>query len=267
MPGLSVIIITLNEEANILRTLESVRPVADEIVVVDSMSADRTAEICREFGCRVFLRKFDGYGSQRNFSVDKAGNDWLMYVDADEVVTPELQAELLRIFSKGNKPGENPDGSTKKTTDLSRVSGFMVRSSLCYMGRILRYGGVGKEWHLRVFNKKMGRFTDVPVHEGVEVRGEVVNLKGKVIHYSYRGLTHHLDKINHYTTLASEDYISRGKRFPACWVALKFPVTFFSFYFLKGGFLDGYPGFMWSFLAAVYGVLKTAKAREFSARG
>jgi glycosyltransferase involved in cell wall biosynthesis len=251
MPKLSVVIITRNEEKNILHCLNSVKGVADEIVVVDSMSADNTPEICRKFGCNVFSREFDGYGSQKQFAVDKASNDWVFSIDADEVVSEKLQNEINLLFRQG--PAD----------DIAHPA-YKIPFSLCYMGRILRYGGVGNEFHLRLFNRTAGKFTTVPVHEGIEVKGTWGVLKGKIIHHSYRDISHHLEKINTYTSQAAEGYQRRGKSFSKIWVALKFPTSFISYYFVKRGFLDGHPGFMWSFLAAVSATLKVAKTIELS---
>jgi glycosyltransferase involved in cell wall biosynthesis len=252
MLKLSVVIITLNEEANILRTLESAKPVADEIVVVDSMSVDGTVQICRDFGCRVFQRNFDGYGTQKQFAVDQASNDWILSLDADEVITPELQKELTGLFAGSPGPG------------LIRMQhpGYLVPRSLYFMGRVLKHGGAGGELLLRLFDRTHGRFTTVAVHEEVQIDGNAGTLHGSLIHYSYRDISHHIEKLNTYTSLAAADYVKKGKRFSTYWACLKFPVSFFTFYILKGGILDGYPGFMWSFLAGVYGTLKVAKTIE-----
>lgn len=248
MRGLSVVIIAHNEEKIILRCLESVKPVADEIVVVDSFSSDRTADLCREFGCRVIQHPFDGYGRQKQFAVDHASNDWVFSVDADEVVTPGLQQEILRM--------------KRDTGHRIQDAGYKIPFSLYFMGKILKHSGVGKEYHLRIFNRTQGRFTDVPVHEGIEVEGAIGVMKGKMVHYSYRNISHHLEKINTYTSKAAEGYHAQKKSFSKLWVAFKFPAGFISFYFIKLGILDGYPGFMWSFLAAVYATLKVAKTIE-----
>lgn len=283
MPDLSVVIITHNEEKNILRCLESVKPIANEIVVVDSLSADDTARICREFGCKVYQREFDGYGTQKQFAVDQASNDWVLSLDADEVVSDELRSELYRMFGpKGDKvTGLQGDKATglqgdkvtglqgDKVTDsvnqsVSMPTGFNIPFSLNFMGKRLRYSGVGKEFHLRLFNRTKGGFTRVPVHEGIEVKGSVGKLRGQVIHYSYRDITHHLEKLNIYTSQAAEGYHQKGRSFSKVWVAMKFPATFFSLYFIRRGFLDGYPGFMWSFLAAVYSTVKVAKTIELT---
>lgn len=258
MAELSVVIITRNEEQNILRCLASVKPLAGEVVVVDSGSSDHTMELCREAGCRVFSREFDGYGRQKQFAVDQAMNDWVLSIDADEVISPELQEEI-RLLMKAM-----PQANSQATTDPLSPAGYRIPFALHFMGRILKHGGVGNEYHLRLFDRKQGGFTTVPVHEGVEVNGPTGTLKGRVIHYSYRNISHHFEKINTYTSQAAEGYVKRGKHFAKLWAVVKFPSSFMAFYFLKLGFLDGYPGFMWSFLAAVYATLKVAKTIELN---
>jgi glycosyltransferase involved in cell wall biosynthesis len=260
MAELSVVIITRNEEENIRRCLASVKPVAAEVVVVDSGSVDRTAEICREAGCRVFYREFDGYGMQKQFAVDQAKNDWVLSIDADEVLSPGLQQEINTLM---NKMTSSPFvGGVSSPEPVA----WSIPFSLYFMGRILKHGGVGNEYHLRLFNKKRGGFTTVPVHEGIEVNGVISKLIHPVIHYSYRNISHHIEKINIYTSQAAEGYVKRGRRFSKLWVVVKFPTSFFAFYFVKRGFLDGYQGFMWSFLAAVYATLKVAKTIELNSR-
>jgi len=246
MQKLSVVIITHNEEYNIDRCIESIKDLANEIVVVDSMSTDRTVEICNSYNCRLTLRPFEGYGQQKQFGVEQAVNNWIFSLDADEVVTDELKQEIRNLLQNETVP----------------YAGYNIPFSLFYMGKILRYSGTGNEYHLRLFDRNRGRFTEVKVHEGVEVKGPVGTLKGKVIHYSYRDLVHHLQKINTYTTQAAEGYTAKGRKFSKAWVAFKFPVSFFIFYILKRGILDGYPGFLWSFFAAFYGSVKVAKTIE-----
>jgi hypothetical protein len=132
------------------------------------------------------------------------------------------------------------------------------------MGRVLKHSGTGHETHLRLFDRKKGGFTGAMVHEGIRVDGPIRTLKGQIIHYSYRDLAHHLRKVNTYTSEAAEEYLQRGRRFSKCRVVWKFPVTFLTVYFLKGGILDGYPGFVWSFMSAFYGSVKIAKTIEKS---
>jgi glycosyltransferase involved in cell wall biosynthesis len=248
MAELSVVIITFNEEQNIARCLDSVKEIANEIVVVDSYSTDRTVEICKSFNCRVIMREFRGYSDQKQFASDQAVNDWVFILDADEEITPELRSEISGLF-------EN---------ESLTCAGYRIPRSLFYLGRILRFSGVGEKPVLRIYNRQNGRFNGAPVHEEIIADGVIGTLNNNMIHYSYRDLAHHIQKINSYTTHAAEGYSQKGKQFSKGWVAFKFPVNFINYYFLRGGFLDGYPGFMWSFLAAFYGLVKLAKTVELS---
>lgn len=253
MPELSVVIITRNEERNILRCLDSVRQLASDVVVVDSGSTDRTLEICSANGCRVYNRTFEGYGTQKQFAVDQAKNDWILSLDADEVVSDELRRELQRFTA------------VLETEEKDVFSGYYIPFMLHYLGRLVRYSGACR--NLRLFNRKAGRFTLVPVHETVEIDGKIGAMKGRIIHYSYRDISHHFEKINFYSSRAAGGYHRAGKKYNRCWPAFKFPITFIVFYFIRRGFLDGYPGFMWAFLAGVYTTLKVAKTIELNEKG
>jgi len=246
MPPISAVIIAKNEEARIRPCLDSLKPFAAEVLVVDSVSTDRTADLCRELGCRVMQREFDGYGNQKQFAVDQAVNDWVFSIDADEVVTPALAEELKAISGLAEPP----------------FDAYEIPFSLVYMGRVMKHSGVGGETHLRLFNRRKGRFTTTPVHEGIVTEGRTGRLKNRMLHYSYRDISHHIEKINIYTSQAAEGLVMSGKSFSALGIALKFPVSFFTHYVVKGGILDGYPGFVWSYLSAVYASLKVAKAAE-----
>jgi len=247
MAMLSVVIITHEEEENIVRCLDSVKTLADEIVVVDSHSRDRTVEISKASGCRVFIHDFEGYGKQKQFAVDQATNDWILSLDADEVVTEELNVEIRNILRVEN----------------SGFAGYRIPFSFSYLGKILKHTRAD---HLRLFNRNEGKFTTVPVHEGIVTEGAIGKVKGKIIHYSYRDISHHLQKINTYTSQAAMKNNRNHKSYLKWWVALKFPVSFFIYYFLRLGFLDGYPGFLWAFFAAFYGSLKIAKTIEMEAK-
>jgi glycosyltransferase involved in cell wall biosynthesis len=248
MEKLSVTIITHNEESNISKCLDAVKEIADEIIVVDSFSTDRTAEICREAGCRVFEKEFEGFGLQKQFAVDHARNNWILSVDADEIISRELRREISGLLQQERIP----------------YSGYSFKVLLCYLGRVVRFSG--SEMNLRLFDRRVSSFTLVRVHESVIVKGKTGVLKEKMIHYSYRDISHHLDKINFYTTRAAEENIIKGKNYRKIWVALKFPISFITFYFIRGCILDGYPGFMWSLFAAFYGSVKIAKTIEMQAK-
>ena len=246
MPEISAIIIAFNEEKNIRRCIESVKEMVSEVIVIDSMSTDQTAEICRSMDCHVIQREFDGFGTQKQFAVDQAANDWIFSIDADEVVSPELSNEIQALSQQPEIP----------------EAGFEICISLVYLGRKFKHGGAGNDYHLRLFDRKKGGFTKVKVHEGVKVNGKTRRLKEEMLHYSYRDISHHLEKLNFYSTRAAQEYLIRGKRFPKWWVILKFPISFVQFYFFKAGVLDGYPGFIWSLSAAFYASQKIAKSIE-----
>lgn len=246
MHKLSVVIITLNEEDNIARCLTSATPLANEVIVVDGLSTDNTADICNSFGCKVILREFKGYSDQKQFAVDQTSNDWVLVLDADEELTVELRNEISALLMKEAIPH----------------NGYKIPRALFYLGKILRFSGVGDKPVLRLFNKQMGRFNGAPVHEEILVEGGVGLLKSRMIHYSYSNLFQHIQKINTYTSHAGNEYRKKGKRFNKFYVALKFPLSFFILYLLRGGFLDGYPGFWWSLMAAFNSSVKYAKAIE-----
>ena len=246
MTGLSIIIITYNEEHNIGKCLEAVKGLADEILVVDSFSGDKTVEICESYGCRVIRREFKGFADQKLFAANEAKNDWILSLDADEVMTEDLKNEIHTMLLQGTMP----------------LCGYEIHLLLSYMGKIMHHSGVGTVYKLRLFNRKYGTFEFSHVHEQIVLNGPVGRLKGKIIHYSYRDFHHHFEKSNFYTSLAAKQYQQAGKRYQKAWVAFKFPVTFLTYYFLKMGILDGYPGFMWSFLAAMYSTIKIAKTIE-----
>jgi glycosyltransferase involved in cell wall biosynthesis len=248
MNRLAAVIITYNEEQNLARCLASLQGVADEIVVVDSGSSDRTAEICVAFGCRIFQRVFTGYSDQKQFAVDCASCDWVLSIDADEEVTPELKAEIRDLTKREEIP----------------ANGYYLRRDLVYLGRHMRFGGTANERILRLFNRKYGRFNGAIVHEKVNLQGPGGDLKGKLLHFSYRDLPHQMVKISEYSAKAAELLVSKGRRYPKIWVLLKFKLSFFTFYIIKGGFLDGYPGFMWALMRAVYASLKIARTIEIN---
>jgi glycosyltransferase involved in cell wall biosynthesis len=248
MTKLSVVIISFNEEQNILRCIQSVTGLADEIIVVDSHSEDKTALIARTNGCKVIARAFDGYGTQKQFAVEQARNNWILSLDADECITPELKSEIAALIAN----------------DQPSHPGYLIPRNLVYLGRIMKYSGTGNEKLLRLFDRDHGRFNDVRVHERVILDSKPGLLKNKMLHYSYRDLSHHMTKTNEYTSHAAAQNRKSGKSYPGAWVAFKFPVSFITFYIFKGGILDGYPGMMWSFMASVYGSVKIAKTIEIA---
>ncbi len=248
MDGLTVIIITYEEEKNIGKCLEALQGLADEILVVDSFSKDKTVEICKSYRCSVIQRKFIGFADQKQFAVDEAKNDWILSVDADEVITNELKIEIADLLRQDKLP----------------YQGYNIRISLFYLGKILNHSGVRSDRKLRLFNRKHGKFEFAEVHEHFKLTGPVGRLKGRIIHYSYNDIHHHITKLNQYTSVAAAQDNKKGKRYSSLWCMFKFPFTFILFFFFKGGFRDGFPGFVWSFFATVYTTVRIAKTIELT---
>ena len=242
VPRLSAVVITKNEAANLPRCLESVRGVADEIVVVDSGSTDETEAIARRFTDRVLTQAWLGYGPQKQFAVEQATSPWVFSIDADEEVSPELAAEL---------------------SDLDdRVAGYFVPRRVRYMGRWLEHGVWNPDFVLRAFRRDRGRFTRDRVHESVRVEGPTRRLHGVLRHYSFRDLAHHVQKMNEMTSLAAEQMAERGRSAGWAHLSLVPAWEFVRAYLLKRGFADGLPGLAVAALHAHYVFLKHAKLHE-----
>ncbi len=220
-------------------------------MVVDSGSSDKTAEICRQFGCRVVERAFDGFGPQKRFAVSLARHDWVLVVDTDEVVTPELQRQIRRRLE----------------TDSEQYAGFEIPISLVFMGRVLRFGGQFGKRHLRLFDRRAGNFNLADVHEHVVLQGRVGALDGHIWHASYRDVEHYFDKFNRYTSLAARQAHGRNRPASGWYIAWRFPLTFLHLYLARGLLLDGYPGFVWALFSALYPTVKYIKLAELRAQG
>ena len=241
---ISITLITLNSEKTLKSVLEAVSW-ADEIVLVDSGSTDKTLEIARQFNAKIVYRAFDGYGSQKNFATSQASNDWILSLDDDEILTPKLQQEIQNL--------------SLSTTDYE---GFKIPRSLIFLGKLLRFSGEYKRLTLRLFNRKQGNWNAEYVHESVEVKGKIGILKHQILHDSYRDLTDYFNKFNKYTSLGAKTLAERGKTASSLKIITRFPTTFLKIYLLKGSCLDGYAGFMWALLTAINPVVKYAKLKE-----
>ena len=241
---ISITLITLNSEKTLKPVLEAVSW-ADEIVLVDSGSTDKTLEIAQQFKAKIVYRAFDGYGSQKNFATEQASNDWILSLDDDEILTPELQQEIQNL--------------DLQNTDYQ---GFKIPRSLIFLGKLLRFSGEYKRLTLRLFNRKYGNWNAEYVHESVEVNGKIGTLKHQILHDSYRDLTDYFNKFNKYTSFGAKTLSERGKTASTFKIISRFPTTFLKIYLLKGSCLDGYAGFMWALLTAMTPVVKYAKLRE-----
>jgi glycosyltransferase involved in cell wall biosynthesis len=246
---LSAVVITLNEEERLRPCLESVAW-ADELIVVDAESSDKTVQIAREFTDRVWVRPWPGFTAQKNFALAQATGDWILSVDADEEVSPELREEIAAVLG-----GEG-----------AGADGYRVARRNIFWGRWIRHGGLYPDWQLRLFRRGLGRFSDHAVHESVEVSGTVGRLGTPLVHRSYRGLADFLARANRYSTLAAEAWIRNGR--PARLSDLVWrPVgRFLVMYVVRAGFLDGWRGFLLASLYAYYVFIRSAKVWE-RARG
>lgn len=246
MHKISIVIITYNEQSRIRPTLESIKW-CDEIVIVDSCSTDKTVDICNEYSnCKVYSQPFLGYGLQKEFAVEKASNNWVLSIDADEVVTEALRNEIESILSM----------------PLISSPGFYVPITLIFMGKIFRYGAENKCMHLRFFDKSKGNFNTQNVHEAVQIEGITSNLKNEILHNSYNDIHHYLMKLNDYTSIYANDAQKRGKRVSKFVSVFRFIFEFIRQYFIKWNFLNGYAGFVWSTFSAYYVFVKLTKLYE-----
>ncbi|HYU47051.1 MAG TPA: glycosyltransferase family 2 protein [Terriglobales bacterium] len=271
---LSVVIIAYNEEANIGRALASVQPlVADgkgEIIVVDSGSTDRTVEIAKSFGAKVFIEEWKGYAAQKNSVIDKASGEWILSLDADEEVDEELRG-ALRHYILGEAAHSVRDGVAFYRTSFlaTTVTALQIRRKNYFLGRWIRHGGFWPDPKLRLFRRGVGRFEERAVHETVQVTGTKRQFPtGVLLHHSYPTLADYLDHMNRYSSLGAEMVVAKGRvRFSAFNMVLRPIATFVYNYFFRLGFLDGHEGLLLHLYHAVYVSWKYAKAWEMAHKG
>lgn len=244
---ISATIITLNEERNLRRALETL-DCADEVVVVDSGSTDRTREIACSYGARVMEHPWPGYAAQKNFAAAQAAHDWILSLDADEALSETLSAEIMRLKKEG-----------------PRAAGYRMPRRAQYLGRWILHSGWYPDYKLRLYDRRRGRWTGDYVHESVQVDGPVESLQADLLHYTCDSLSEHLRTLDRYTTLAAQELRAQGRRANAARLLLAPPATFLKTYLLQQGFRDGYPGLLIAAMAAWYVFLKWAKTLEQSA--
>lgn len=240
----SVIITSFNEATNIARCLESVSGFG-EIILVDSFSADDTLEIARRYPVCIYQRAYRSAALQKNWALERVRHQWVLILDADEALTPKLCEEIRSL------PADNG------------VDGYWIRRSSDYLGRRIKRCGWQRDKVLRLFNRERGRYTEREVHEEVSVTGVVATLSGRLVHYPYRDVRHHLQKINEYSSRGARDYVNRGGRFALPNMLSHPPMRFLRMYLLQRGFLDGAQGLLLCLLASYSVFLKYAKAWEY----
>jgi len=241
VPKLSVTIITKNEAAHIEAALESVAW-ADERIVVDSGSTDDTVAIARRHADRVVVREWPGYSEQKNHAAGLARNDWILSLDADERVTPELAREIQDLLASD-----------------PRAPGYRTPRVTWYLGRWIRSTDWYPDYQLRLYDRRHGHWPPRRVHESVRIDSVPGRLRHELQHFAYRDLAHHLATMDRYTTLAAEQMLEEGRRASPLAIALHPPVAFLRNYVLRLGFRDGTTGLIVSALNAYYVFLKLAK--------
>lgn len=257
MEKVSATIIVLNEEKNIRDCLESVGW-ADEIIVSDTGSTDKTVELCRSLGARVYEDQWRGYGAQKNLCAERARNDWILNIDADERVSPELKAEISAVLENAPGGGGGGDGGT---------DGYYIPRKNFFGARWIRHCGWWPDYNLRLYRKSSGRFAEKLVHEAVEIDGTKGYLKNPLVHHTYEDVEDYLERAERYSTLAAKQMLLEGRRTHALDILVRPAFTFLKMFVLKRGFLDGSTGLMLSKLYASYTRAKYAKLREMKKDG
>ncbi len=247
MGRLTVVTLTLNEERNIAACLETVRW-ADEIIVVDSGSVDRTVELARRCRAEVLPVQWQGYGHARNLALEHATGDWVLWLDADERVPPGLAEEIRRIVDSGDSP----------------VQGYEVARRAFFLGKWIRHCGWYPSRVTRLFRRGSARFSESRVHERLLFEGPVGRLSQDLLHYTDDDLAQYFVKFNRYTTLAAQDMHAAGKRAGLVDLLTRPPFMFLKMYLGRRGFLDGLHGFVLCCLSAGYVFVKYAKLWELS---
>lgn len=241
---ISAVIITFNSTRTIRDVLKAVSGWVDEIVIVDSGSKDDTLKIAEEFGCKIFFRTFDGFGSQKRFATAQAKNDWILTIDSDEIVSKGLKNEIDEALQS------------------SEYQAYIIPNTLILLGKTMKFGRESKMLRIRLFDRKFGNYNNKEVHEEVEINGKTKTLKNIVLHNSYADLADVFQKANKYSSLAAIELNKKGKKASILKIITKFPLAFFTEYFIRLNFLNGYQGFIWAFSQAGYSTMKYMKLRE-----
>lgn len=243
---IAAVVITKDEERNIAACLESLTW-ADEIVVVDAQSRDRTVEIARRYTDKVCVRPWPGFGPQKNFGLDQTTTDWVLVVDADERITAELRQEILQTIQ------------AKPPADLV---GFEIPRRNFFYGRWIQGGGMYPDYQLRLFRRSAGRYDEVLLHEHLQVRGRVARFTHPMDHDSMPGIREHVRKMTRYTSLGAHEKLKARSRVTPWELAANHLGTIFKTFVLRGGYRDGIHGVIVALFAGMHTFVKYAKAWE-----
>jgi glycosyltransferase involved in cell wall biosynthesis len=242
MHKLSAIVITYNEEENIRECIESLKW-TEEIIIVDSKSADKTIEIAKEFTANIITTENLSYGEKRNMGINAASGDWILWIDADERVSDELKNEITQTIS-----GSSADEA------------YYINRRSFFINKFIKHSGWYPDYTLRLFKKSTNiKFDTAKVHEKAYYEGKTGRLKNQIIHYTDRTFEHYLKKLNSYTTLSAEELHNQNKKASLFDIIFRPVFTFFKMYFLKLGILDGYMGLVLCSFSSIHVMVKYSK--------
>ena len=244
MTPLSVLVITKNEGHNIQACLESVQW-ADEMIIVDAESSDETVAIAKKFTQKIFINPWIGFAAAKQFGMEQAKHDWILWLDADERVQPELANEIQLLLQT------NPSQAAFNVARRAYFLGRWIKHSGWYPGRVPR-----------LFHKQRAQFNSAAVHEGLEINGEVGQLNNDLLHFTDPNIHHYFEKYNRYTTLAADESFSKGKRARIADLLIRPLWQFVRMYIIRLGFLDGIQGFILAVFSSSYVFTKYAKLQE-----
>lgn len=247
---LSVGIITFNEEKILETTLNSVKKIADEIVILDSDSSDRTVEIAEKFGAKVYSEEWKGFGPQKNSVIEKCQSEWILLIDADEELSESLVERIKEIINGKNK------------FEVYKIN----RSSICF-GKRIKFGGWSNQYATRLWKKGSVKINDNLVHEEFLTEKEVGMIKEHINHHSYLSLSDYLTRFNRYTTLGAEEYYKKNKKTGIFGIAINPIFKFIRMYIFRLGFLDGLEGLLLAVLSSNYTMVKYYKLLELNRKG
>jgi glycosyltransferase involved in cell wall biosynthesis len=239
-------IITQNEERNIARAIESLR-CADEILIVDSGSVDRTVELARNLGARVLEAGWLGYAAQKNWAAEQACHEWILSLDADEALSEALEAEIWSLKKSG-----------------PRYDAYTMPRLARYLGKWILHSGWYPDRKVRLYRRGSACWVGDFVHESVQASGRIGHLKSNILHFTCESLSEHLKTLDRYTTLAAQEIASRKVKVPTRKLIFDPAWTFVKTYFVQLGFADGLEGLIIAYMAALYTFLKYSKARIMS---
>jgi glycosyltransferase involved in cell wall biosynthesis len=245
MTKITAIIPTLNEEIHLKDAINSVG-FADEIIVIDSFSTDRTLEIAEKMNVKIIKRKFDNFSSQKNYAIEQAKYDWIYMLDADERVTEKVREEILKAV-------KNPKDFV----------GFYVRRTFYFAGEKINYGGCQRDKVIRLFLKQYATYKGV-VHEKIVAEGKLGFFKNKIDHFSYKSYNHYISKMNHYGALRSQQFFEEGRKVNFFHILIKPCARFFIHYFIGLGFLDGFTGLIFAKIQAYSVFVRYVKLRSLN---